>query len=543
MVNDYDDKTQRIPDKESSRTLRLVTFNVNGVKTIFNYYPWNDHKQCFDTLLQYLKADIVSLQELKLTAQNLSSTKIGNTQSYRSFVSVPKTKKGYSGVGLFVRIPDENEDAILKKNLTVAKAEEGLTGYLFSPDRKGLRYRELAPEECIGCYPMDIDDETCSKLDSEGRCISVQLASGLVIFSLYCPANSSGTEEGESQRLLFLRILLERCKRLEEKGNEVIIMGDINVALDLIDHADYMRESFKQGTLKHSFNSSGDGFELEELNMAECIKFKDSTPARSLLNSYVHPSSENMLVANASKQFLFDTTREVQKRRLGMYTVWNTLTGARQSNFGSRIDLILTSSKALCENVSSANIWPFLHGSDHCPVYTDFEVQDVEKEPPMIMPLKLEAKSHYKLVQHRDISQMFKSKARTTSDMVSNEVDVPVDSKRRKTPYVSRKKALDNNQQLIKTFFFSDNQKEDDIKVDDTKPKSAAGTRLAVDLQHYSKILYGETPYCKHGELAELKTSFKNPKTKGKKFWSCARPSTIDSKCDFFKWAEPKKET
>lgn len=543
MVNDYNDKTQRIPDKKSSRTLRLVTFNVNGVKTIFNYHPWNGHKQCFDTLLQYLKADIVSLQELKLTAQNLSSTKIGNTQKYRSFVSVPKTKKGYSGVGLFVRIPNENEDAVLKKNLSVAKAEEGLTGYLFSPDKKGLRYRELAVEECIGCYPTDIDDETCSKLDSEGRCISVQLASGLIIFSLYCPANSSGTEEGEIQRLLFLRVLLERCKRLEEKGNEVIIMGDINVALDLIDHADYMRESFKQGTLKHSLNSSGDGSELEKLNLAECLKFKDSTPARSLLNAYVHPSSESMLVANSSKQFLYDTTREVQKRRLGMYTVWNTLTGARQSNFGSRIDLILTSSKALCKNVSSANIWPFLHGSDHCPVYTDFEVQDVEKEPPLIMPLKLEAKSHYKLVQHRDISQMFKSKARTTSDKESDKADVPADSKRKKTPYVSRKKTLDNNQRLIKTFFFSDNQKEDDIKFEDTKPKSAAGTRLAIDLQHYSQILYGETPYCKHGELAELKTSFKNPKTKGKKFWSCARPTNIDSKCDFFKWAEPKKET
>ncbi|RLV88549.1 hypothetical protein JA9_004183 [Meyerozyma sp. JA9] len=542
MVNDYNDKTQRIPDKKSSRTLRLVTFNVNGVKTIFNYHPWNSHKQCFDTSFQYLKADIVSLQELKLTAQNLSSTKIGNTQSYRSFVSVPKTKKGYSGVGLFVRIPDENEDAVLKKNLTVAKAEEGLTGYLFSPDKKGSRYRELAPEACIGCYPTDIDDETCSKLDSEGRCISVQLESGLIIFSLYCPANSSGTDEGEAQRLLFLRVLLERCKRLEEKGNEVIIMGDINVALDLIDHADYMRESFKQGTLKNSYNSSGDGTELEKLNMAECIKFKSSTPARSLLNEYVHPSSESMVAANSSKQFLFDTTRQVQKRRLGMYTVWNTLTGARQSNFGSRIDLILTTSKALCDNVSSANIWPFLPGSDHCPVYTDFEVQDIEKEPPMITPLKLETKSHYKLVQHRDISQMFKSKVRTASDTVSDETDVSVDSKRRKIPYVSRKKTPDNNQRSIKTFFFSENSKDDDIKLEVTKPKSTTETRSAIDLQHYSKILYGETPYCKHGELAELKTSWKNPETKGKKFWSCARQPSIDSKCDFFKWAEPKKD-
>lgn len=160
----------------------------------------------------------------------------------------------------------------------------------------------------------------------------------------------------------------------------------------------------------------------------------------------------------------------------------------------------------------------------------------------MITPLKLETKSHYKLVQHRDISQMFKSKVRTASDTVSDETDVSVDSKRRKIPYVSRKKTPDNNQRLIKTFFFSENLKDDDIKLEVTKPKSTTETRLAIDLQHYSKILYGETPYCKHGELAELKTSWKNPETKGKKFWSCARQPSIDSKCDFFKWAEPKKD-
>ena len=49
--------------------------------------------------------------------------------------------------------------------------------------------------------------------------------------------------------------------------------------------------------------------------------------------------------------FLYDTTRLVQGRRMKMYTVWNTLTNARQINHGSRIDLILLVMKNGTKNI------------------------------------------------------------------------------------------------------------------------------------------------------------------------------------------------
>lgn len=536
----------RIPSKKGPRSVRLVTFNVNGVKTLFNYHPWNEHEQKFDTLFKYLDADIVSLQELKLTPQNISSTKIGNTNLYRTFISVPKTKKGYSGVALFVRIPTEDDYAILE-HLTVIKAEEGITGYLLSPDEKGVRYRDLAPGRSIGCYPMDVDEDTCLKLDSEGRCIAVQLASGLIIFSVYCPANSSGTDEGERQRLEFLRLLLKRCKDLHDHGNVVIIMGDINVALDLIDHADYMRESFKQGIIKPLNDASNDGTELERVNTEACINFKSSTPARSLLNSYVHWSSPFLQPSESGEHFLFDTTRAVQSRRLGMYSVWNTLTGARQSNFGSRIDLILSSSKNMYENVSAADIWPFLYGSDHCPAFTDFEMEPLHRKQTKQMPLKLEAKNFFRLVQHRDIAQMFKSRSRPVSEPI-DENDGQVEFKRQKVVYKSRKKAADNTQKSIGQFYFSDVQKKPEAMVE-IKDQEPTENNARTDLRRLVSTMYGDVPRCKHGDLAELKTSLKNLKTRGKKFWTCAKANSMiqgslpneDCKCDFFAWAEPRK--
>ena len=57
--------------------------------------------------------------------------------------------------------------------------------------------------------------------------------------------------------------------------------------------------------------------------------------------------------------FLYDTTRLVQGRRMKMYTVWNTLTNARQINHGSRIDLILFSDEKMVQRISNADIWPF----------------------------------------------------------------------------------------------------------------------------------------------------------------------------------------
>lgn len=548
----------RIQNKRSCNTIRYISFNVNGAKTLFNYHPWNELQQNYEFFFNLLEGDVISLQELKLSPTNISSVNIGNLNNFRSFISLPKTKKGYSGVGLFVRVPDTNESDAIKHSLTVIRAEEGLTGFLSSPDYPDLRYRDLNDDQLIGGYPTDIEESRGLEIDSEGRCVCIELACNIVIFSLYCPANSMRSEEGEVFRLEFLEILLKRCYHLKHvMGKEVIIMGDINVSIDLIDHADTINEKTKQKLVKPVSNAQADpGMVFEKINHQECLNFKISTPARKLLNSYTFPTLDESPKQASQLQFLHDTTRHVQGRRMGMYTVWNTLTGARQSNFGSRIDLILTSSETLLKNVSNADIWPYLMGSDHCPVFTDYEVDFSEVPNNFKSPkLKFEAKLYYKLVKHRDIFQMF------SVSQSSNKKQKPEDNtqiKKRKVEYVSRKKtppASNNQQSSIGHFFFKDdsnsssNCENDSISSD--KEKAEKSNNLGEYMKPTSIIslsnkLHGEAPKCYHGDNCKLKTSLQNSKTRGKKFWCCPRTSLPvagnesnsigDHQCSYFKW-------
>lgn len=53
------------------------------------------------------------------------------------------------------------------------------------------------------------------------------------------------------------------------------------------------------------------------------------------------------------------------------YLGWNTKISARETNYGTRIDFILTT-PGLLPWVKAGDIQPHIRGSDHCPVYIDF---------------------------------------------------------------------------------------------------------------------------------------------------------------------------
>lgn len=587
-----EDPLGRIPAK-NAKSIRFLTFNVNGCKTLFKYHPWTSLQNSYDKFLSCLDADIVTLQELKIQQDSVSP--LGLVEDYRAFISIPKSKKGYSGVALYVRRPRSQDTAAVRRFLTVVRAEEGITGRLRSGNGGKTPYFRLSDN--IGGYAdendmaeLDIDEEHLAALDSEGRCAVVELATNTVIFALYCPANSSGTEEGQVFRLQFLQVLLRRCARLRQLGKHVVIMGDINVSMDLIDNAEGINERIKQKIVVNNLSDGPDQFETR--NIDECLAFRTSAPQRELLNMYTVPTLSSAPVLES--QFLYDTTRLVQKRRLAMYTVWNTLTSARQSNYGSRIDLILASSAEFAQNLTAADILPFLHGSDHCPVFTDVDVSyDQTERNEEEVKLPFEARAFYKLVKHRDISSMFSSRPVSASA-------TPPPEKKRKLEYTSRKKT--DSQQLIRNFFFEEGGKKGKSGIGEKKEESERGegnkrreneqddkvgnekgsdnevigvTELVGDSQSttdkenlfvmeditkegntniqipnpdeivtktahpkkpvqlrsieaFASLVYSDPPYCRHGERCCLKTSLTKD-NRGRKFWCCARASKGNS--------------
>lgn len=484
--------------------IRFLTFNVNGIRTFFHYAPFSEMRQSLKQVFDWFGADIITFQELK--TETLSLTKWGKVGGFYSFISIPQHKKGYSGVGCWVRIPDEDDPMF--PMLRVVKAEEGITGLLTIKTGKTVtRYRD-DPSLGIGGYcpidsfPDNIDEATALRIDSEGRCVLVELGCGIVVISLYCPANSSCTEEGELFRMRFLRLLFLRVKNLQQMGKHVVLMGDLNICRDLIDHAVTLDEN------NISINADTTGKLVDEKYYELCSNFiiNPDFPHRKLLNEQI---TDSLVPELRNPNGLIDSTRKIQGRdRLKMYTVWNTLKNMRPNNYGSRIDFILIN-EAIGSTITKANILPEINGSDHCPVYCDIDMKAYNHLNPCSLDdsdyklPRFEARYKYNL-QNRNIFDMF-SKSGSTAKSVKVTKKVP--SRHSKQEESMKGILLKKASSMRASPFFNDT--------------------------------FGKPPMCKHGEVAILKTS-KTSNNPGKKFWTCARPrgdsNDKEASCGFFQW-------
>ncbi|MDO4753530.1 MAG: exodeoxyribonuclease III [Bacillota bacterium] len=67
-----------------------------------------------------------------------------------------------------------------------------------------------------------------------------------------------------------------------------------------------------------------------------------------------------------------DTYRHLYPDKEGAYTWWSYFSKSREKNIGWRIDYFVVSD-SVKEKIKDAGIMPEVMGSDHCPVYLDYE--------------------------------------------------------------------------------------------------------------------------------------------------------------------------
>lgn len=316
--------------------LRITTWNVNGIRNPFGYQPWRDNKT-FQGMFDILEADIVVFQETKIQRKDLRDDMV-LVPGWDCYWSLPKHKKGYSGVVIYTR------------NATCApiRAEEGITGILTPPNRETC-FRDLSDEEQIGGYPtaeqLSESEIDLVELDSEGRCVLLEFPA-FVIIGTYCPAERDETRS--SFRSGFLRVLDSRIRNLTALGKRVVWAGDLNISREEIDTA-----MAQQMMKRHDVDAVG----------------WISTPARRLFNQLlVGGKVYGERDGGREKQIMWDICRGFHEDRKGMYTCWETKVNARPGNFGARIDYVVCSHD-MKDWFADSNIQEGLMGSDHCPVY------------------------------------------------------------------------------------------------------------------------------------------------------------------------------
>lgn len=171
--------------------MRIITLNVNGIRSA--------QRKGFFEWLQYTKADVVCLQEIRAQAHQISDPAFC-PEPYHCYY-FDAQKKGYSGVAIYtLKKPD--------------KIKEGLG------------------------FPL---------ADEEGRYIEVDFGN-LRIISLYLPSGTSG-EHRQKEKYTFMEEFTPFLKKWGKASQDVIICGDWNIAHKNIDLKNWKTNQKNSGFL------------------------------------------------------------------------------------------------------------------------------------------------------------------------------------------------------------------------------------------------------------------------------------------------------
>ncbi len=159
--------------------MKLISWNVNGIRAVIRKNNWSDIFEC--------DPDILCIQETKSKPEQLSAE--AKPQGYHHYFASSEVKKGYSGVAIYSK---------------------------FEPDRVEVG--------------MDIQE-----FDEEGRMLGL-FFDRLAVFNVYFPNGGQGPHRIE-YKLRFYDAFLEYIELWRSKGFSVIFCGDVNTAHEEIDLA------------------------------------------------------------------------------------------------------------------------------------------------------------------------------------------------------------------------------------------------------------------------------------------------------------------
>eukprot|EP01080_Neovahlkampfia_damariscottae_P002078 gene2078-1950_t len=213
----------------------------------------------------------------------------------------------------------------------------------------------------------DLNDED---IDKEGRCIITDHGD-FVLFNLYVPNGGRGDERIDF-KMKFKKLVFERMKFFLDKKRNVVILGDINTAHKLID-------IHQEKPVEYT------GFLEKERKWFDDI-FKDN--------------------------LFIDVFRFLNPNKIG-YSWFDPKSKAKERNKGWRLDYMICNENFM-KKITSCDILVSFEGSDHVPVYFDFELKNEEKNYKKIGECEIKnvaAKNFNHLVKKQSkISNFFKRK-------------------------------------------------------------------------------------------------------------------------------------
>eukprot|EP01135_Chromosphaera_perkinsii_P007723 Nk52_evm12s967 gene=Nk52_evmTU12s967 len=529
--------------------LHLVTWNINGIRAVSKRYK--TPKEFLDSLTQNTDqigenkgepiCHVLCFQETKVTRDQMDSS-LASISGYDAYYTFCKTRPGYSGCVTFVEEKGEVP-------FGTSEAVEGFTGRCkqwTSADvnedvSHGIEGTGAGKErECLDVVSPTLmenfTEQQLQSFDIEGRTVMSDHG-WFVLLNVYAPMahRGGGDEEASSEerwqyKLDFMAALFLKCRELVNRGREVILVGDLNFSHRKIDNCDPEEYEAALG---------GEG------------SF-DAHPVRRLFSELVE-----------SHGFI-DCFRYVYPDKGSTFTCWRVDTGARQTNYGNRIDYIVAS-PGLKDSIADCVVRSDIEGSDHCPVVLRLDISKLKKRDCFIAesPASLCAsfmpefrgkqssiKSFFKAGAWKHKSPqpvnkfpLRKRKASSSQTSLLGFVKLKSKATADPLPKPSLPQPPENSSSGSSQSAPRVNEQKSLYEIEKEAMEKAKEKRDQESAGAWSKLFKPpEIPKCKgHQETCNKRTVKKQGKNFGRKFYVCPRPAghkdNPEADCGFFKWA------
>lgn len=211
--------------------------------------------------------------------------------------------------------------------------------------------------------PLDL----LRSMDKEGRVVMTDHAA-FVLINVYAPFNSRPARARFKKA--FNAALKARVQTLSAAGRQVVLCGDLNAVSQALDSVEAPTEEQLLASPWVQW--------IRDLLAPRAMELKGGVDGDEA--GRTRDGAEVDQKPWAGRALLIDTFRVLHPKRPNAFTCWCNQTGARQTNFGRRIDYILASG-GLCgiggrapaiAQLTEAEVRQEVGGSDHCPVTACF---------------------------------------------------------------------------------------------------------------------------------------------------------------------------
>lgn len=249
--------------------------------------------------------------------------------------------------------------------------------------------------------------------------------------------------------------------------------------------------------------------------------YQESTPARTWIRQFLLDRCPPAPLPPGPGP-LVDSFRALHPTTRGAYTCWSTVTGARATNYGTRIDYIATDSR-LTERLVGSGIQPQITGSDHCPVFADLSLVPLAASSPPSLCI-----SHLPEFagQQKTLKHFFAAQSRPCQ----------ADS----AGYVGCGLKRSGSKELESL------AKQPCVSSHSPFPRTTGTGAARGELAGEWKSLFKgpvRPPLCTgHCEPAVMRTVKKDGPNRTRRFFVCARPAGAkgnqEARCNFFQWID-----